>query len=270
MAKQLDNARKSPRNHGVKRACGDGQEKRSYNRRKTIVRRNALKHGLSIPVTRLPYFKNQIEAWHRALLNDLARNYTFPCIGEHSQILEGVASVDRVECANGTDGVDGVSRIAIHLDVPTADDALTDKMSIGLAHIPRDIVNITYEIAVQICEMRRIAEMKRLLSSERIGSFKNFSNNEILHLVTIVEGFIVPPNKSRIPFDDRAMSMLYRIFGIRRGNAMNASAIAPGCMTSYQIKRLAAFERYEERASIRMRKAVKRLSYALPPAASQK
>lgn len=177
------------------------------------IRRNALKHGLSIPVSKLPYFQSQIEGFYQALLKDVA---------------EYIALNDEIQ-------------------------------------------GICYEIAVQQCELRRISEMKSVLSSRRLGRAQPFSQSDIIHLITVIEGFIIPPRDKPLPFDARAMSMLYRIFGVRTcGDSMGKGDMGSGDMgsgdkdlTDHQIKRLSSFERYETRASIRLRKAVKRLGAAL-------
>ena len=171
--------------------------------RQKRVRRNALKHGLSVPVSTLPYFKDQIDSWHEALLNDIAQR---SCIND-------------------------------------------------------EIRSLCYEIAIQKCELSRIADMKKILSSHRLGPSQPFSNNDILHLMTVIEGFIIPPNTMPIPFDERAMSMLYRLFGIRHYDIPNG--VDKNELTAYQIRRLASFERYETRASVRLRKAIKRLIEAI-------
>lgn len=172
------------------------------------IRRNALKHGLSIPVSKLPYFQSQIEGFYQALLKDVA---------------EYIALNDEIQ-------------------------------------------GICYEIAVQQCELRRISEMKSVLSSRCLGRAQPFSQSDIIHLITVVEGFIIPPRDKPIPFDARAMSMLYRIFGVRTCDAsMGTGDMGSGDkdLTDHQIKRLSSFERYETRASIRLRKAVKRLGAVL-------
>lgn len=202
---------------GMDQDSSQAGDKPLPNKRRKI-RRNALKHGLSIPVSKLPYFQGQIEGFYQALLKDVA---------------EYIALNDEIQ-------------------------------------------GICYEIAVQQCELRRISKMKSVLSSRRLGRAQPFSQSDIIHLITVVEGFIIPPRDKPIPFDARAMSMLYRIFGIRTSDAsMDTGDIGSGDMgsgdmgsgdndlTYHQIKRLSSFERYETRSSIRLRKAVKRLGAAL-------
>lgn len=167
------------------------------------IRRNALKHGLSVPVSNLPYFQNQIDAWHQALLNDMSEEFL----------------------------------------------------------INDEISGICYEIAVQQCELQRISEMKRVLSSQRLGSPKTLTQSDIIHLITVIEGFIIPPRDTPIPFNARTISMLYRIFGVRRCELPHG--VRQDDLTPHQIKRLSSFERYETRASIRMKKAIKRLKAAI-------
>lgn len=182
------------------------------------IRRNALKHGLSIPVSKLPYFQGQIEGFYQALLKDVA---------------EYIALNDEIQ-------------------------------------------GICYEIAVQQCELRRISQMKSVLSSRRLGKAQPFSQSDIIHLITVIEGFVIPPRDKPLPFDARTMSMLYRIFGVRTCDVpMGTGDVGTGDLgtgdmgtgdeelTPHQIKRLSSFERYESRASIRLRKAVKRLGAAL-------
>ena len=107
--------------------------------------------------------------------------------------------------------------------------------------------------------------MKRVLTSHRLGPAQPFSNEDVQHLMTVIEGFIIPPRTTRLAFDARAISMLYRLFGVRKGDVavQTSLGINPTDLTLYQIKRLASFERYESRASVRLRKAVKRLMAAI-------
>lgn len=183
------------------------QTRSEARRRPRRIRRNALKHGLTIPVSKLPYFQDQITAWYKAILEGLPPNAPF------------------------NDEVKG----------------------------------ICYEIAVQSCELRRIADMKRVLSSERLGPAQPFSQADVIHLMTIIEGFIIPPRTTRLAFDARAISMLYRLFGVRRVDVESQTSLGIDStdLTLYQIKRIASFERYENRASVRLRKAVKRLMVAI-------
>ena len=93
-----------------------------------------------------------------------------------------------------------------------------------------------------------------------------------MHLMTIIE---VPPclaERHALPLI-RMLSgcftvsswMLYRLFGVRRGDVENQAllGINPADLTLYQVTRLASFMRYESRASVRLRKAVKRLMAAI-------
>lgn len=189
----------TPANSQTSRRTRPSLENPSSRPHRRKVRRNALKHGLSVPVSKLPYFQDQIAAWFKAILE------------------------------------------ALPPEVP-----LTDEISA-----------ICYEIAVQQCELRRIAEMRRVLSSQPLGPSQTFSNNDVIHLMTVIEGFVIPPRTTRLPFDARAISMLYRLFGVRSCDL--PEAMAEQGPNPYQIKRLASFERYENRASIRMKKAMKRL-----------
>lgn len=196
------------RSYGSKVSDRHGTGDKPIQNKKRKVRRNALKHGLSIPVSKLPYFQSQIEGFYQALLKDVA---------------EYIVLNDEIQ-------------------------------------------GICYEIAVQQCELRRISEMKSVLSSRRLGRAQPFSQSDIIHLITVVEGFIIPPRDKPLPFDARAMSMLYRIFGVRTCDAsMGTGDMGSGDkdLTDHQIKRLSSFERYETRASIRLRKAVKRLGAVL-------
>lgn len=198
---------KSEQSEARVRVQATSQTRSETRKRPRRVRRNALKHGLTVPVSKLPYFQDQITAWYKA-------------------ILEGLPP-----------------------DAPFND----------------EVKGICYEIAVQSCELRRIADMKRVLSSERLGPAQPFSQADVIHLMTIIEGFIIPPRTTRLAFDARAISMLYRLFGVRRGDVavQTSLGINPTDLTLYQIKRLASFERYESRASVHLRKAVKRLMAAM-------
>lgn len=189
------------------RGASQGSSSQSRQKRPRRIRRNALKHGLTIPVSQLPYFQDQITSWYEAILEGLPPD----------------------------------------------------------VHRNDEIKGICYEIAIQSCELRRIAEMKRVLTSQRLGSSHPFSHADVIHLMTIIEGFIIPPRTTRLAFDARAISMLYRLFGVRRCDAGSLSllGINPSDLTLYQIKRLSSFERYESRASVRLRKAVKRLMVAI-------
>lgn len=180
---------------------------REAQKRPRRIRRNALKHGLTIPVSKLPYFQDQITAWYQAILDGLPHD----------------------------------------------------------ARLNEELKGICYEIAVQSCELRRIAEMKRVLSSERLGPAQLFSKADVIHLMTIIEGFIIPPRTTRTAFDARAISMLYRLFGVRRVDVESQVLLGIDSteLTLYQIRRIASFERYENRASVRLRKAVKRLMVAM-------
>lgn len=206
-----DTAAPRPHQGKPRRVIGHAASHREPRKRPRRIRRNALKHGLSVPVSKLPYFQDEITAWYKVLLEGMP--------------LEA---------------------------------SLTD-----------EVKEICYEIAVQSCELRRIAEMKRVLSSQRIGPPQPFSQADIIHLMTIIEGFVIPPRTTRLAFDTRAISMLYRIFGVSScdfgGDESLSESLKENGLTLYQIKRLASFERYENRASVRLRKAVKRLKLALQP-----
>lgn len=198
---------KSEQSEARVRVEGLSQNRSANRKRPRRIRRNALKHGLSVPVSKLPYFQDQITAFYEAILEGLSH------------------------------------------DAPIND----------------EVKGICYEIAVQSCELRRIADMKRVLSSHRLGPSQPFNDKDVQHLMTIIEGFIIPPRTTRLAFDGRAISMLYRLFGVRRGDVavQTSLGINPTDLTLYQIKRLASFERYENRASVRLRKAVKRLMAAM-------
>lgn len=200
----IDKLQRSRAKNGSKNAAESfAKADRCSTPKRRKIRRNALKHGLSVPVSKLPYFQNQIDAWHQALLNDMSEE--FP--------------------------------------------------------INDEISGICYEIAVQQCELQRISEMKRVLSSQRLGSPKTLTQSDIIHLITVIEGFIITPRDTPIPFNERTLSMLYRIFGVRRCELPHG--VRQDDLTPHQIKRLSSFERYETRASIRMKKAIKRLKAAI-------
>lgn len=97
----------SSSNRGTDRVASS----REAQKRPRRIRRNALKHGLSIPVSKLPYFQDQITAWHEAILDGLSHD----------------------------------------------------------ARLNDEVKGICYDIAIQSCGLRRVAEMKRVLSSERFG-----------------------------------------------------------------------------------------------------
>ena len=198
---------KNKQDETLLRVQATSQTRSETRKRPRRIRRNALKHGLSVPVSKLPYFQDQITAFYEAILEGLSH-----------------------------------------------DALVTD-----------DVKGICYEIAVQSCELRRIADMKRVLSSHRLGPSQPFNDKDVQHLMTIIEGFIIPPRTTRLAFDARAISMLYRLFGVRRGDVAVQTSLGnnPTDLTHYQIKRLASFERYESRASVRLRKAVKRLMAAI-------
>lgn len=166
-------------------------------------RRNALKHGLSVPIKNLPYFQKTIAAWHAAIIHDIE------------------------------------ARIPISEEVNA----------------------VAFEIAVHQCELVRIALIRQAITAHPALRQKSFSTADRIHLMTVIEGFVVEPRTSPIPFDTRAMSMLYRIFGIR-SSEQHDDVPCPN-FSHYQIQALSSLERYETRSRSRLRKATKRLQHLL-------